>query len=106
VATYRFLRTFTRNPDTQVLKYFRWRIDDFLGILERHLRERAYAIGDRPTVADISMIAYLSYPSDETGFDLATSHPAIQAWLDRVAQMPGWRPPYELLPGERLVHYA
>src|ERR1700744_6782387 len=52
MATYRFGRTFTRNPDPQVLKYFRWRLDDFLSVLERHLEHNAFAIGERPTVAD------------------------------------------------------
>ena len=37
MATYRFARTFTRNPDPQVLAYFRKRLDDFLGILETHM---------------------------------------------------------------------
>ena len=106
VATYRFMRTFTQTPDPQVLKYYLWRIKDFLGILDGHLRDRAFVVGDRPTIADISMIAYLSYPENETGFDLAATHPAVHAWLGRVAQLPGWRPPYELLPGKRLVHYA
>jgi glutathione S-transferase len=106
VATYRFMRTFTQTPDPQVLKYYLWRIKDFLGILDGHLRDRAFVVGDRPTIADISMIAYLSYPENETGFDLAATHPAVHAWLGRVAQLPGWRPPYELLPGKRLVHCA
>ena len=106
VATYRFMRTFTQTPDPQVLKYYLWRIKDFLGILDGHLRDRAFVVGDRPTIADISMIAYLSYPENETGFDLGATHPAVHAWLGRVAQLPGWRPPYELLPGKRLVHYA
>jgi glutathione S-transferase len=106
VATYRFMRTFTQTPDPEVLKYYLWRIKDFLGILDGHLRDRAFVVGDRPTIADISMIAYLSYPENETGFDLAATHPAVHAWLGRVAQLPGWRPPYELLPGKRLVHYA
>jgi glutathione S-transferase len=100
------MRTFTQTPDPQVLKYYVWRIKDFLGILDGHLRDRAFVVGDRPTIADISMIAYLSYPENETGFDLAATHPAVHAWLGRVAQLPGWRPPYELLPGKRLVHYA
>jgi len=106
VATYRFMRTFTQTPDPQVLKYYLWRIKDFLRILDGHLRDRAFVVSDRPTIADISMIAYLSFPDDETGFDLAATHPAIHAWLSRVAQIPGWRPPYEVLPGKRLVHYA
>jgi glutathione S-transferase len=53
-------------------------------------------------MADFSMIPYLSYPNDETGFDLAASHPFVQARLDRVANLPVWRSPYDLLPGNRL----
>jgi glutathione S-transferase len=74
--------------------------------LEQHLQQSAFAVGDRPTVADFSMIAYLSYPNDETGYDFAASHPAVNAWLRRVASLPGWRSPYDLLPGKRLTHYA
>lgn len=51
------------------------------------------------------MIAYLSYPNDETGYDFAASHPAVSAWLLRVADLPGWRSAYDLLPGKRLTHY-
>jgi glutathione S-transferase len=106
MATYRYNRTFTPSPDPQVQKYFRKRIDDFLGILEQHMARFAFAIGDKPTVADISMQAYLSYPSDETGYDFAVSHPAVHAWLQRIAALPGWRPAYDLLPGKRLTHYV
>lgn len=106
LATYRFMRTFTATPDPQVLKHYLWRIRDFLGILDWRFGQTAFVVGEKPTIADISMIAYLSYPADETGFDLSTTHPNVQAWLDRVAALPGWRAPYDLLPGERLVHYA
>jgi len=106
MATYRYLRTFTPSPDPHVLAHFRKRLDDFLGILDQHLQRCAFAIGDRPTVADFSMMAYLSYPSDETGYDFAVSHPAVNAWMDRIARLPGWRSAYDLLPGKRLTHYA
>jgi glutathione S-transferase len=106
MATYRYNRAFTPSPDLQVQKHFRKRIDDFLGILAQHLQRNAFAIGDKPTVADFSMMAYLSYPSDETGYDLAASHPAIARWLKRVAALPGWRSAYDLLPGKRLTHYV
>jgi glutathione S-transferase len=106
MATYRYFRTFTPSPDEHVLKHFRRRLDDFLSILERHLKTNAFAIGARPTVADISMMAYLHYTADETGYDLATSHPAIAAWLGRMAALPGWKSAYDLLPGKRLTHYA
>jgi glutathione S-transferase len=103
MATYRFART---SPDEHVLKHFRKRLDDFLSILEAHMQNNAFAIGARPTVADISMMAYLHYPADETGYDWAASHPAIHAWLGRMAQLPGWQSAYDLLPGKRLTHYA
>ena len=106
MATYRFLRTFTPNSDPQVLAFLRRRLDDHLSILGRHLQRSAFAVGDEPTVADISMMAYLHYPSDETGYTLADSHPAVHAWLGRIAELPGWRSAYDLLPGKRLVHYA
>ena len=70
MATYRYFRTFTPSPDEHVLKHYRRRLDDFLSILEQHMQKNAFAIGERPTVADISMMAYLHYPADETGYDL------------------------------------
>jgi len=106
MATYRYYRTFTPTPDPHVLAHFRKRLDDFLTILDQHLQGSAFAAGDRPTVADFSLMAYLSYPNDETGYDLSVSHPSIHAWLGRIAQLPGWRSPYDLLPGQRLVHYG
>jgi glutathione S-transferase len=106
MATYRFLRTFTPTPDPNVLKFLRRRLDDFLGILDAHVQINAFVAGKRPTIADLSMIAYLHYPGDETGYDLATSHPAVDRWLQRVAALPGWRSAYDLLPGKRLTHYA
>ena len=106
MATYRFLRTFTPSPDPNVLQFLRRRLDDFLGILETRVQGSAFVAGDLPTVADLSMIAYLHYPSDETGYDLGVSHPAVDRWLKRVAALPGWRSAYDLLPGKRLTHYA
>jgi glutathione S-transferase len=106
MATYRYQRTFTPNPDPHVLSYFRKRLADFLSILNCHLQGCDFTVGDRPSVADFSLMAYLSYPEDETGYDWAVSHPAIHAWLSRIAHLPGWRPPYDLLPGKRLVHFA
>jgi glutathione S-transferase len=106
MASYRYFRTFTPSPDQNVLAFFRRRLDDFLGILERHVEQHAFAAGQSPTIADISMIAYLHYPGDETGYDFKTSHPAIDGWLQRVAALPDWRSAYDLLPGKRLTHYV
>jgi len=106
MASYRFFRAFTPTPDEHVLKFMRRRLDDFLRIAELHLTDRAFVVGEQPTIADLSMIGYLYFPANETGFDLSKSHPAISAWLDRVAAIPGWRHPYDLLPGKRMTCYV
>src|SRR5262249_2639411 len=106
MATYRFLRTFTPSSNKDVRAFLRRRLDDYLSTLETHVQGNAFMIGDRPTVADISMIAYLHYPGDEHGHDFAASHPAVHGWLQRVAALPGWKSAYDLLPGKRLTHYA
>ncbi|MFN4309833.1 MAG: glutathione S-transferase family protein [Ferrovibrio sp.] len=106
MASYRFMRSFTPKPDPHVLTYFRRRLDDFLGILEKQVVSSAFVAGTGFTVADISMMAYLHFPADETGYDFAVTHPGIRAWLDRIAGLPGWQSAYDLLPGQRMVHYA
>jgi glutathione S-transferase len=106
MATYRFNRAFTPSPDKNVQAYFRKRIDDYLGILEQHLQARPFVVGSEPTVADLSMCGYLSFPKEESGYDLATDYPAIHTWLGRIAALPGWRSPYDLLPGQRLRRFV
>jgi len=105
LATYRFRRTFTHDPDPAVLAFLRHRLDDFLGILDQRVRDRPFVIGTRVTIADLSLCAYLSFPESETGFDLPADYPSVQAWLERLAALPGWRSPYELLPGRRLTRF-
>jgi glutathione S-transferase len=58
-----------------------------LGAMERHLDERAFFVGERYSLADISLYAY-THVAHEGGFDL-DPYPAIRAWLDRVATQPG-----------------
>lgn len=101
MATYRFMRAFMADPNPDVLAFLRARVDAALKVAERRLERHAFAIGERPTIADLSMCAYLSYPAEETGYDFAASHPAVAAWLGRIAALPGWRAPYDLLPGRR-----
>lgn len=52
------------------------------------------------------MVGYLYFPKEESGYDFAASHPTIHVWLERIAALPGWRAPYDLLPGKRLRRYA
>jgi glutathione S-transferase len=103
MATYRFLRAFTDAPEPAELAFLLRRTKDQLKILETHLSTVPFVACGRPTIVDISASAYLSFPSRETGFEFAESHPAIADWLHRLSELPGWTPAYELLPGQRMV---
>ncbi len=102
MAPYRFRRAFVEASDRHVMGYMKERLDDVLAIVETNLRQRPFVVGDRPTVADLSMTGYLSFPKNESGYDLDASHPAIGAWLARIRAIPGWVAPYDILPGQRM----
>lgn len=100
LGPYRFLKTLSKAPaDEAVLKFLKGRIDGNLAVVNKRLEKVPYMLGERPTIADVSMCAYLFYPADEYGFDVRKDHPAIAVWLDRLKKLPGWAHPYDLMPG-------
>jgi glutathione S-transferase len=100
LGPYRFLRRFAKpTGNAAVLEYFKGRIDNSLGILDKRLSTHRYVIGSEPTIADLSLVAYLYYPADEFGFDIPAEYKNIGAWLDRIKALPGWSHPYDLMPG-------
>jgi glutathione S-transferase len=104
LGPFRFLKIFAKPAgDPAVLAFLKGRIDGNLAIVNKRLTGRQYLIGDRPTIADVSMAGYLYYPAEEFGFDIAKDHPAIGAWLDRIKALPGWKHPYDLMPGYPLA---
>lgn len=100
LGPFRFLKTIAKPPgDPAVLAFLKARIDNNLAIVNKRLASHQFLLGDRPTIADISMAAYLYYPAEEFGFDITKEHPAIGAWLGRMQALPGWAHPYDLMPG-------
>ena len=99
-ATLRFLTTFVEAPDPGVIAFLTERSKKALGVLDRHLDAKRFTIGDRPTIADLSMCGYL-YFTDEIGVDLG-SYPNIVRWLGDIQSLDGWVHPYELMPGHPL----
>ena len=57
-----------------------------LNAMERHLDGREFLVGDRYTIADISLYAY-THVAHEGGFELER-YPAIRAWLKLIASQP------------------
>jgi glutathione S-transferase len=100
LGPFRFLRFLSKPPgNPAVLEFLKGRIDNTLGILDKRLAGRSYVVGSEPTIADLSLCAYLYYPAEEFGFDIAAQHRNIAAWLDRIKALPGWKHPYDLMPG-------
>jgi len=93
-----FLPEEKRNPD--VIGFLRGRAFAALGVLEAHLAGRDWIAGDTLTTADISCAGYLYFP-DEFGMDMA-AYPQIDRWRGGIAGLPGWKHPYDLMPGHPL----
>ena len=103
LGPYRFLRTIAKPPgDPAVLAFLKGRFDNNIAIVNKRLSERPFVLGERPTIADLSLVAYLYYPAEEFGFDIAAEHKNIAGWLDRIKALPGWKHPYDLMPGHPL----
>ncbi|MCK0126734.1 glutathione S-transferase family protein [Gelidibacter sp. F2691] len=95
----RFLMNFLpedKRPQ-EVIAFNQARLNSAYKILETELSSRDWLVGDQLTIADISCCGYLYYP-EPFGFDRA-EWPAIDAWLTRISETPGWKHPYDLMPG-------
>lgn len=98
-GTTRFLNNFIpedKRPQ-EVIKFNMARLKSAFKTLESELSNRDWLVGDALTVADLSCCGYLFYP-EPFGFDRA-EWPAINAWLTRISETPGWKHPYDLMPG-------
>ena len=62
-----------------------------LGVMERHLADRGFFVGERASVADIALYAYPRL-CPEGGYDLE-GYPGVRAWLERVEALPGYVAP-------------
>lgn len=100
LGPYRFLKNFAKPAgDPAIMAFLQGRAQGNLAIVNKRLTGRQYLVSDKPTIADVSMTAYLYYPAEEFGFDIAKDYPAIGAWLQRMKALPGWKHPYDLMPG-------
>jgi glutathione S-transferase len=70
--------------------------------VDKRLSTAPFILGRQPTIADLSLVAYLYYPAAEFGFDISAEHKGIATWLERIKALPGWKHPYDLMPGHPL----
>jgi glutathione S-transferase len=90
IAVARFWRIAGIEPTPQDAEAKRLGGTAALDAIESWLEDRAFLVGDRYTLADISLYAY-THVAPEGGFPLEP-YPSIRAWLARVAAQPGHVP--------------
>ncbi|MBT8456117.1 MAG: glutathione S-transferase family protein [Rhodobacteraceae bacterium] len=95
----RFLMNFLAEDKRpkEAIAFLQGRLKAAYAVLNTHLEDREWVVGDSLTTADISCCGYLFYP-EPFGFDSA-DWPHIDAWLTRISETPGWKHPYDLMPG-------
>ncbi len=99
IGTTRFLMNFlpeAKRPEG-VIPFLQGRLKSAYTVLDGHLADRNWVAGQAMTIADLSCAGYLFYP-EPYGFDRA-DWPHIDAWMTRIAATPGWKLPYDLMPG-------
>jgi glutathione S-transferase len=82
-----------------VLAFLKGRIDASLAILDKRLVGRAFALGERPTIA-IFRCAPICIIRLRNLASTSALHPNISTWLDRIKALRAGAS-YELMPGIR-----
>jgi glutathione S-transferase len=72
-----------------------------LKVLEGHLSENDFLVGDSYTLADLALFGYV-HAADEGGIEMGR-FPAVQRWLDRVREQPGFMNDLEGFPDNAKV---
>ena len=95
----RFLMNFLpeEKRPAEVIAFTQGRLKAAYQVLDAHLGGRDWIVGDGPTHADFCCCGYLFYP-EPFGF-VRADWPNIDRWLNGIEALPGWKHPYELMPG-------
>ena len=100
VSNLRFKTKSVSNTPEDILAYFRDRAIADLDRLDNELSDKSFLVDETPSIADISICAYLYWLND-TGLD-ANRWLNVTSWLDRVSELPGWFHPDQMPQENRL----
>ncbi|MBC6407652.1 MAG: glutathione S-transferase [Rhodobacteraceae bacterium] len=81
----------------QTIAFFQGRLKAAYDVFNTHLDGRDWIVGDSVTNAELSCCGYL-YFTEPFGFG-RTDWLHIDIWLTRLSETPGWKAPYDLVPG-------
>jgi glutathione S-transferase len=87
IAVARFICNYVPEERGGELPGLRAKGRDALAVMEAHLVDRNWFVGNACSLADVSLYAY-THVAEEGGFTLS-DYPNVQAWLDRFANQAG-----------------
>lgn len=85
-----------RSVDPAVMAYYRPLAEAAVGFVDRALDGRAWLVGEGPTIADIGCWGRMVFMA-EGGMQIER-WPNVHAWSKRLAGLPGFALPYDLIP--------
>jgi len=90
VAVARFIQFYLGLPEDRLDEYRKMHKAGYraLNVMEQQLKRTPFLVSDSFSIADIALYAY-THVAHQGGFDLG-AYPAIQQWLERVKQQPGY----------------
>jgi glutathione S-transferase len=90
IAVARFIQFYLGLPEERMDEYRKLHKRGYkaLRVMEQQLVRTPFLVGDSFSIADIALYAY-THVAHQGGFDL-TQFPAIQSWLERIRQQPGY----------------
>jgi glutathione S-transferase len=90
IAVARFIQFYLGLPEERLAEYHAMQKAGYraLAVMEQQLKRTPFLVGETFSIADIALYAY-THVAYQGGFDLGP-YPAIQQWLDRVAEQPGY----------------
>jgi len=80
-----------------VIDFVKARLKSAYTTLDTHLAGRDWIVGDTLSIADTACCGYLFYP-EPYGFE-RTDWANIDRWMGNLSALPGWKHPYDLMPG-------
>ena len=99
LATGRFMSLFLPEAkrNQSVIDFLLGRASASLKILNNHLIDREFVVGDNVSIADLSIAGYIFF-TEEFDFDMSP-FPNVISWRNRIRKLKNWQHPYDLMPG-------
>ena len=99
LATGRFMSLFLPEAkrNQSVIDFLLGRASASLKILNTHLVDRDFVVGDNVSIADLSIAGYIFF-TEEFDFDMSP-FPNVTSWRNRIRKLKNWQHPYDLMPG-------